>query len=37
VGGEKPAEGTDLPKTKFSRKTSLVIVHTEADKGKTAY
>jgi hypothetical protein len=37
VGGEKPATGADLHKTKFSRKASLEIVHTEADKGKTAY
>jgi hypothetical protein len=28
VGGEKPASGTDLPKSKFSRKTSHVV-HTQ--------
>jgi hypothetical protein len=37
VGGEKPASGADLPKSKFSRKTTHVIQHTEADKGKAAY
>ncbi|MDR0599597.1 MAG: hypothetical protein LBG84_05885 [Treponema sp.] len=37
VGGEKPASGADLPKSKFSRKPILVIPHTEADKAKTAY
>jgi hypothetical protein len=37
VGGEKPASGADLPKTKFTRKTSLVVTHTEADKAKTSY
>jgi hypothetical protein len=37
VGGEKPASGKNLPKTKFSRKTTLTVTHTEADKGKTAY
>jgi hypothetical protein len=37
VGGTKPASGADLTKTKFSRKTTLIVTHTEADKGKTAY
>jgi hypothetical protein len=37
VGGEKPASGEDLPKTEFSRKSSYVVAHSEADKGKTAY
>jgi hypothetical protein len=37
VGGEKPAKGEDLPKSKFSRKTSYVVTHTEADKAKTVY
>jgi hypothetical protein len=37
VGGEKPASGEDLPKTKFSRKTICIVTHTEADKAKTAY
>jgi hypothetical protein len=37
VGGEKPASGEDLPKTKFSRKTTHIVTHTEADKAKTAY
>ncbi|MDR0644755.1 MAG: hypothetical protein LBG05_07600 [Treponema sp.] len=37
VGGEKPAAGADLPKTKFARKTTLIVTHTEADKAKTAY
>jgi hypothetical protein len=37
VGGEKPASGVDLPKSKFSRKTTHIVQHTEADKSKTAY
>jgi hypothetical protein len=37
VGGEKPASGADLPKTKFSRKATLMVTHTEVDKTKTAY
>jgi hypothetical protein len=37
VGGEKPATGADLPKTQFSRRTVMVITHTEADKAKTVY
>ncbi|GMO48072.1 MAG: hypothetical protein Pg6C_10380 [Treponemataceae bacterium] len=37
VGGEKPASGADLPKTKFNRKPVLIAAHTEADKAKTAY
>jgi hypothetical protein len=37
VGGEKPAAGADLGKTKFSRKTTLTVAHTEADKGKPCY
>jgi hypothetical protein len=37
VGGEKPAGGADLPKTKFSRKSTLIVTYTEADKGKPCY
>ena len=37
VGGDKPASGNALPKSKFSRKTSFVITHSEADKAKPAY
>ena len=37
VGGEKPASGEALCKTKFSRKTTHIVTHTEADKGKPAY
>ncbi|MDR2633606.1 MAG: hypothetical protein LBC51_08310 [Treponema sp.] len=37
VGGEKPASASALPKSKFNRKTTLVISHTEADKGTPAY
>jgi hypothetical protein len=37
VGGEKPASGEDLPNSKFSRKTTFTVTHTEADKAKTAY
>jgi hypothetical protein len=36
-GGEKPPRGEDLPKSQFSQKTSLVIPHSEADKGTMAY
>jgi hypothetical protein len=35
--GERPAKGEDLPKTKFSRKTTITITHTEAEKGKAVY
>jgi hypothetical protein len=37
IGGEKPASGENLPKTKFSRKANYIITHTEADKGKAVY
>ncbi|MHC6202137.1 hypothetical protein ACYULU_02970 [Breznakiellaceae bacterium SP9] len=37
VGGERPAVGSDLLKTKYSRRTTLTVTHTEADKAKTAY
>jgi hypothetical protein len=37
VGGEKPASGADLPKSKFNRRTTHVVQHTEAVKGKTAF
>ncbi|MHB9293667.1 hypothetical protein Holit_02794 [Hollandina sp. SP2] len=38
VGGEKPASGGAIRgQTKFSRKTNLVVTHTEADKAKTCY
>jgi hypothetical protein len=37
VGGERPASGEDLPKTKFTRRTTYVVGHTEADKGKTVW
>jgi hypothetical protein len=38
VGGEKPASGAGIKgSTKFSRKTTHIVQHTEADKGKTAY
>jgi hypothetical protein len=37
VGGEKPASGEDLPKSHFTRKVTYVVVHSEADKAKTAY
>jgi hypothetical protein len=37
VGGTKPASGAELPKTKFSRKTTHIVPYTEADKGKPAY
>jgi hypothetical protein len=38
IGGERPTSGGDIKgKTKFSRKTALLVQHDEADKGKTAY
>jgi hypothetical protein len=37
VGGDKPASGADLSKSKFSRKTSHVVQHTKADKAKMAF
>jgi hypothetical protein len=37
IGGERPANGEDLPKSKFTRKASLVVTYVEADKKKTAY
>lgn len=37
IGGEGPVTGADLPKSKFSRKTTLVVTYTEADKGKQVW
>lgn len=37
VGGDRLASGEDLPKSRFNRRPTQVIVHTEADKGKTVY
>jgi hypothetical protein len=37
VGGERPAKGEHLPKTKSQRGASYVVIHDEEDKGKTAY
>jgi hypothetical protein len=37
VGGERPANGQDLPKTKSQRRSSHIVEHKEEDKGKTAY
>jgi hypothetical protein len=37
VGGARPAAGADLPKSRFRRKASIVITHTEASKGETVY
>jgi hypothetical protein len=37
VGGERPAKGEDLPKSKFSQRTFFIVTHTEADKAKTAF
>jgi hypothetical protein len=36
-GGDRPASGGDLPKSKFSRRTTVTVTHTEADKGQTVY
>jgi hypothetical protein len=32
--GDRSASGEDLPKSHFSRKPIIVIVHTEAEKGR---
>ncbi|MDR0409367.1 MAG: hypothetical protein LBH18_03110 [Spirochaetaceae bacterium] len=37
VRSEKPASGEDLSKSRFNRKTSMIIAHTEHEKGMTAY
>lgn len=37
VEGEPPRSGKDLTQTRFSRRTSLVITHTEEEKGKQAW
>ena len=37
VGGEKPLDGAKLTETEFSRRTTLTVAYTEADKAKTAY
>jgi hypothetical protein len=37
VGGGRPASGEDLPKSKFNRSATHVVIHTEADKGKTVF
>jgi hypothetical protein len=37
VGGEKPASGADLGKSKFSRRTNFAVAHSETDNGKMAY
>lgn len=37
VGGEMPANGEDLGKQKFSRKTAQVVTFKEEDKGKTVF
>jgi hypothetical protein len=37
IGGKKPVSAEELPKGKFSRKTSIIVTYTEADKGKPAY
>jgi hypothetical protein len=38
MGGEKPASGEKIQgQAKFSRRTSLVVTHTEAEKGMTCY
>ena len=37
IGGEKPATGATLSETKFTRKATLIVNHSEADKGKSVY
>jgi hypothetical protein len=37
IGGEKPASGEDLPRSRFNRKTTMVFTYTEREKGKSVY
>jgi hypothetical protein len=37
IDGEKSATGANPGKTKFRRKTTLTVTHTEADKGNPSY
>jgi hypothetical protein len=37
IGGEKPLSGEALSKTKFSRKTSLTVSHSESEKNLRVY
>ena len=37
VGGVKPAAGADLPRSRFSQKTTAIITHTEADKAQPVF
>jgi hypothetical protein len=37
VGGEPPRSGKDLPRSRFTRRTSLTITHGEEEKGKPAW
>jgi len=37
VGGERPAGGAELPKSRFGRRPRTVIAHGEECKGQTAY
>jgi hypothetical protein len=37
IGGVKPADGADMTKGRFSRKTALVITHTGADRGQPVF
>jgi hypothetical protein len=37
IGGEKPASAEDLPKGKFSRRITLTVTYSEADKGKPVF
>ncbi|GAB6392621.1 MAG: hypothetical protein MdMp014T_1994 [Treponematales bacterium] len=37
VGGERPASGADLPRSRAIRRASTVVCHSEADKGKTVW
>lgn len=37
VGGERPASGADLPKSRFNRRTAITVGYSEADSGKSVY
>jgi hypothetical protein len=37
TGGERPATGAAMTAGKFSRRTELTVIHSDADRGKPAY
>ncbi|MDR2910759.1 MAG: hypothetical protein LBV47_05280 [Bacteroidales bacterium] len=36
-GGERPASGEELTKSRFSRKTSAMVTYTEVESGMAVY